>query len=397
MRKWNSAVFTIFVLLGCVWATLLSRFPAIRDELGFSLTDMSLIVLFASAGSLVGLFSAGRTVSFFGTKRALFIWLTIMTVALPIATLILYNGMIIASYPVFMMLGFGFGTADVAVNVNGAAAERSLGKSRLSLFHSGFSIGSVTALGIGALAETFSLNVLVHFVIVCAALLATAYIALPSIQSETVLDEALAPAAQDGSPRNPLAGRSPYTDPRVILLGIIALSGSFAEGIATDWLPLGLVDGYGISNDAGVLILAVFYVGGMTMRLTGDKLIDRFGRTGVLRVSLTVGAIGIALVAFSPVISLAVVGALLWGIGAALPFPVGISAAGDKRETATRDVAAVSAIAYAAFLLGPVSIGYLGEQIGLRLAFLLVVVIQVVAWVLSSAAKPPKPEDTLSS
>ena len=49
----------------------------------------------------------------------------------------------------------------------------------------------------------------------------------------------------------------------------------------------------------------------------------------------------------------AVAGIVLWGFGAALGFPVGMSAAGDDPARAARRVSVVSTIGYGAFLAGP--------------------------------------------
>ena len=74
-----------------------------------------------------------------------------------------------------------------------------------------------------------------------------------------------------------------------------------------------------------------------------------------------------------PNLGVAVVGVVLWGLGASLGFPVGMSAAADDPRTATASVAAVATIGYFAFLIGPPLIGLLGEQVGLLNAFWVVV------------------------
>jgi cyanate permease len=55
---------------------------------------------------------------------------------------------------------------------------------------------------------------------------------------------------------------------------------------------------------------------------------------------------------------------VLWGVGTALGFPVGISAAADDPDAAAGRVGVVSSIGYWAFLAGPPLIGYLGNHHG---------------------------------
>jgi MFS family permease len=80
---------------------------------------------------------------------------------------------------------------------------------------------------------------------------------------------------------------------------------------------------------------------------------------------------------------------VLWGLGASLGFPLGVSAAADDPVNAAARVSAVAAVASLAFLSGPSIIGLLGERVGLLGAFLLVVALLAVALSVSRAARRP--------
>ena len=67
-----------------------------------------------------------------------------------------------------------------------------------------------------------------------------------------------------------------------------------------DWLPLALVDGRGVTNEFGALMLALFYGAVVTARLAGAALLTRFTRVTVLRTSLAIAAIGILTVVLVP-------------------------------------------------------------------------------------------------
>jgi cyanate permease len=88
------------------------------------------------------------------------------------------------------------------------------------------------------------------------------------------------------------------------------------------------------------------------------------------------------------VLWVAIIGVVLWGLGASLGFPVGMSAAADDPATAAARVSAVATIGYFAFLVGPPVIGFLGQQFGLLHALLVVLVLVAVAGVASGAARP---------
>ena len=63
---------------------------------------------------------------------------------------------------------------------------------------------------------------------------------------------------------------------------------------------------------------------------------------------------------------LAGIGVVLWGLGAALGFPVALSAAGDSGPDPDTRVRVAATTGYLAFLVGPPLFGFVGEAVGLR-------------------------------
>jgi predicted MFS family arabinose efflux permease len=148
-----------------------------------------------------------------------------------------------------------------------------------------------------------------------------------------------------------------------------------------------VVDGLGSSEAAGAGLFALF-VGAMTVaRWFGGRIIDRLGRVTALRLSMVSALVGLALYSLSGMYWLSALGALLWGLGAALAFPMGMSAASDDPRHAAARVSVVSTIGYIAFLAGPPFLGFLGDRVGLRFALLAILVPIAVALVLAGATR----------
>lgn len=105
-------------------------------------------------------------------------------------------------------------------------------------------------------------------------------------------------------------------------------------------------------------------------------------------------AVGIVLVIWGPHYGVAAFGVLLWGLGASLGFPVGLSAAGDEPQGAAARVGAVATTGYIAFLVGPPALGFLGESFGLLHAMIAVLIGVIIAGLLSNAAKPIDSKET---
>jgi MFS family permease len=82
------------------------------------------------------------------------------------------------------------------------------------------------------------------------------------------------------------------------------------------------------------------------------------------------------------------VGALLWGVGASLGVPVGMSAAADDPARAAARVSVVSSIGYTAFLAGPPLIGLLAEHVGILRALFVVLGALVIGLLGATAARP---------
>jgi len=181
-----------------------------------------------------------------------------------------------------------------------------------------------------------------------------------------------------------------WRDRRTLLIGLIVLGMAFAEGSANDWLALAMVDGHGVGNATGALVFGIFVTAMTVGRVFGVYLLDRFGRVPVLRVSAVFAAVGLVVVIFAPVAWLAGIGVVLWGLGSALGFPVGMSAAADDPRNAAARVSAVATIGYLAFLVGPPLVGFVGEHVGLLNALLMVLALVAVAGIVSPAARKPE-------
>ncbi|WP_239452009.1 MFS transporter [Frondihabitans sp. PAMC 28766] len=288
---------------------------------------------------------------------------------------------------VFMaVFGFGNGTCDVAMNVSAAAAERVIGKTVMPLFHASFSVGTMVGAVLGALCEQLNIPVGAHVPIIGLVIVAGALVYSRRFQSEDLghAEKAAAEVQRNSSWRSRLAI---WAMPSTILIGLVVLGMAAAEGSANDWLALAMVDGHHVDNATGTAIFFIFVTAITIARIAGSPLVDRFGRVLMLRASAVSAIIGLLLVILSPMLWLAVIGVVLWGFGAALGFPLGLSAAADDSRNAAARVGAVATIGYVAFLGLPPLIGFLGEHFGLLHALFSVFVLIVIAGIASGAAR----------
>ncbi|MFF2832847.1 MFS transporter [Cellulosimicrobium cellulans] len=397
------AVFAVFFLNGFNFATWASRLPAVRDSLGFTEAQMGLLLLFMAVGSLLALPLSGMVVQRLGASKAVTLFAVANVVGLVTAVTGVATGEDVVVRVGLFLAGIGTGVWDAAMNLEGAAVEQRLGKAIMPRFHAGFSFGTMAGAGVGALMAALHVPVQVHLTAaVVLSLLGVLWCVrffLPAGQVEHVVDAAEdaagsdpAAAAGSGAPltasENARGALSAWTEPRTLLIGLVVLAAALTEGAANDWVSLAVVDGFETSDAMGAVGLAVFLTAMTGMRLLGTGLLDRYGRVTVLRLGAALALVGLLLFTLSPSIWLALLGVVAWGMGAALGFPVGMSAASDDPARAAVRVSVVATIGYAAFFMGPPLIGFLAEHVGYRAALLVIAVPVVVGLLVVGATRP---------
>jgi len=202
---------------------------------------------------------------------------------------------------------------------------------------------------------------------------------------------------EDGSEVKQKAGiASAWREPRTLLVGVVVLAAAFTEGTANDWVAVALSDGYGLERWVGVVGFAVFLTAMTAGRLLGTRLLDERGRIPVLRILFVSAVVGCLLVVFGGPV-LAFVGAAVWGVGASLGFPVGMSAAADDPARAPARMSVVSTIGYTAFLAGPPLLGFLGDHVGVLRSLLVVGAMAVIALLALPSVREPQRVATRTS
>jgi len=383
-KSWRNAIFAVFLVNGFAVATLLARVPGFRDALDIDPSEVSLFILGFSGGSVIGLLFSSHILHALGGRRTILVMLSAVGVGLvavgwAASVLQVFIVAIIAA----AIFGAGSGINDVAQNVEGALAERALGRTTMPLLHAGFSLGTVAGALIGAAAAAIDFPIWLHCLVGGMITIAVAFIATRYVPAADGGDE------EESKPTF-RERMGVWLEPRTILIGIMVLCFAYTEGAANDWIALALVDGRGFDNAQGALMLGVFTAAMTVGRLVGGRALDRFGRVPVLVATAILAAIGLSLVIFAPEPWVIVIGAILWGLGASLGFPIGMSAASDEPRRAAARVSAVAMVAYIAFLGGPPLIGFLGEQIGVLQALTVILGLIVIAGVVAPAARPPK-------
>ncbi|MES2923049.1 MAG: MFS transporter [Verrucomicrobiota bacterium] len=364
-RAARLAVAATFFFNGALFATWVSRIPALKEERGLSHGMLGLALLMIALGAVVAMPLAGRFTARLGSRRVTQVTAALMSLALPLLVLA-PNG------PWFVLALFCFGAVhgalDVSMNTQAVAVEKRYGRPINSGFHALFSFGGLIGSAVGGLVASAGIAPLGHFIVAVVVLGGTtALFALPRLldageaEAHGKLDEARPEFA--------------WPKPALLALGALAFFVMMGEGAMADWSAVFLRQATGASEGLAAAGYAAFSITMAIGRFSGDWLSTRFGPVTLVRLSGSIATLGMALALFSPSPMTGLIGFACVGAGFATVVPMAFTAAGrTPGVSAGVALATASTIGYFGFLLGPPLIGFAAELIGLRGALALILV-----------------------
>jgi predicted MFS family arabinose efflux permease len=331
------------------WAPLV---PYAKERAGLDASQLGLLLLCLGIGSLSAMPVTGAMTTRFGCKPIVFLSGLAVCLILPLLAWVTSPLLLAATLLVF---GAAMGTLDVSMNVQAVIVEKHSGQTIMSGFHGLFSVGGIVGAGGMALLLSSGLAPLPAAVLVALVCTLLIMAARPYLLAET----------------EPGEGGALFVRPRgaVVLIGLLCCVSFLAEGAVLDWSAL-LLTGSGLSAHLGGLGYAVFAVAMTVGRLTGDRVVRRFGGKRVLVAGSLCTAAGFLVAVLAPSPAVALAGFVLVGIGASNIVPVLFRAAGKQDDMAPGlAISAVTTAGYAGILAGPALIGFVAEAISLQLAF----------------------------
>lgn len=396
------AVMAQFVLFGTIVVAWMSRMPAVRDALDVSAVQLGSLLIAGGIGALTGALTVGALIARFGARRVLLVG----TIGNVLGFALLALATAAGGFEVFavgsVLNGWCGALVNVPINVSGAAIERRLGRTVLPQFHAGFSIGAALGAVIAAGFAWAGIGISWQLLIVTAVVTVLRAVTFAAATAPTMQPDASSSSSRTRAaprptarPRGLAAVRSAlaaWREPYTLLLGVVLMAASLAEGTAAEWLAIAVVDGFGEVEAIGAIVFGTFVLSMTVFRFIGARLIDRFGRVAILRASGFAALAGVALFVFAPALWAAWIGVALWGCGTALGNPIAIAAASDDPERAGQRVPVVTAFSTIASLAAPPLLGLLVDQVGARWATLVVAGVVLVS--LAAAGRVRRRPDT---
>ena len=370
LRRARIGVSLLFLANGAMLANIVPRLPEIKQNLDLSYTGFGVAWAFGAFGGVtLGLLSA-RMLRRFGSVR-------LATITLALQALVIWGAGVSPVVAVFALLLFLNGAldanTDVAQNAQGMGVQRRMGRSIINGLHAMWSLGAALGGLMGGAAIALHLSIGVHLGLSSILFLGMAIAArILMLGPETGIDrEELAPAHN-------AAPRRRFRIPRaavivLVFLGFIAIAGAVAEDAALTWSSIYMKDDLGVEEKlagyALVSLMALHFVG----RLTGDKLVDRWGNRVVARAGGALTFVGMGIALAWPTVPGTLLGFAAAGLGVATTIPAAFAASdeipGLKPGTG---ITLVSWALRLEFLAGPPIVGAIADATSLRVGLMLV-------------------------
>ncbi len=382
LSRWRWSITAGFALGGVTVAAWGPRLPAIKERLGIDTTTIGLLLAGVTVGGIVGVLSSTPVAHRLGSRRAIATALLVVGAALGLLGVALELDSLPLLVAGFVVVGAGIGTLDVLINVEGSAIERAARRTLLPRMHAAWSIGVAVGSGIGAASAALDVSPAAQFLVEAALVaVAGAVVARGVPRWRRPGDEA---TAGDRRARRRQWRRS-FLDVRLLLIGLVMLGVELGEGSATSWLTLAARSDHGEAPAVAAAFFVAFAAGEALSRMFGGSLVDRIGRVATLRVTTSLGVLGVVLFIRAGTPWLVLVGTLLWSVGVSMGFPLGMSAAAESGPDPAARVSVVGSIGYFANLAGPPAIGALAQRAGLLQALWVVVGLFVAAFAASGS------------
>ena len=349
------AVSMFYFAMGLCFATWASRIPTIKSTLNLSDGQLGTILFALPLGQLTMMYFSGKLVTRFGSNRVLPFAISMYAISLTNLGLAQNAWQLALGLYCFGIFG---NLTNISVNTQGIYTEGLFRRTIMSSFHGMWSLAGFTGalVGLGLLA--LQLTTYTHFLIV-------AFIAFTLIGFNF---KYLIKAKEKVKTEKPKGFRKP--DRTLVLLGVIGFCSMASEGIMFDWSGVFFKD---IVKAPGALII-LGYTSFMIMmasgRFFGDKLINRYGRKTVMKISGIMISSGFFTAVALPYIIPSMLAFMVIGLGVSTVVPTLYSIAGKHPTIPTGEaLTTVSSVSFLGFLMGPPVIGHIAELFSLRFSF----------------------------
>ncbi|WP_343901914.1 MFS transporter [Arthrobacter rhombi] len=401
-RRARLAVSLLFLTNGALFANILPRYPALKEDLGLSNGAFGAAVAAFPLGALIAGLAAASLIRRFHSARVAVI-----------GTILTGTGVLLAGLaPSWAMLagalflgGAMDAITDVAQNSHGLRVQRAYGRSILNSFHAVWSIGAMLGGLLGGAAAGLGIPRGIHLGISLALFSIVALISLPLLLPGPDTRTTTLVTAQDGASSDTATGHDVgisrvhpswlRTSAILAALVLVSIGGALVEDAGSSWSAIYLKGSLGAIAPVAALGFVALVGCQFVGRMIGDRLVDRFGQRAVAQTGGVLIAVAFGVALAFPSVPSTIIGFGLAGFGTATLVPAAMHAADEL--PGLRPGTGLTILGWLmrlGFLFSPPIVGAIADRSSLATGLLVVPIAGVLVVICSSVlAKrvPPTP------
>lgn len=372
LQQARVAVAAVFLTNGALFANMVPRYPEIKRSLGLSNAALGSALAAFPLGALLAGLLAATVIRRWGSARVATGGVTMLALAI---ALVAVAGSWLVLAAVLFVAGAVDAIIDVAQNAHGLRVQRLYRRSIVNSFHGVWSIGAVLGGLMGAAAVGLDVSLTVHLTTSAVLFSAVALVAYRFLLSGPDEGDGAADAVLPEAGRGLRSPALRAVAPLILTLGVLAACGAVVEDAGSSWGSLYLTTNLSASIATGALAFVALQTAMTVGRLTGDRVVDRFGQRRVVRAGGALTATGMGLALAIPTIGTALAGFALAGLGVATLVPAVMHTANEVPGIPIGvGLTIVSWMLRIGFLLSPPLVGLIADWSSLRVGLLSVVV-----------------------
>ncbi|SEV87490.1 Major Facilitator Superfamily protein [Cognatiyoonia koreensis] len=350
-----------FVVVGLFWGCFAAFVPVLKAQLGANDAVFGTLLIGSATGLVSAMFLAPKADKILGA-RAMQVGIVLLSLAWLVPAQISIPLVFVFA---MALVGAASGILDVVMNARVSELEAKTGRPLMNANHAMFSL----AYAVAAVLTGFAREAGIPPIYVFAGFGCFSVLLVPFMQMDVTYV-----AAEDG-----YAGKYPLWP--IVLCGLIVLMAFMSEATVEAWSALHVERTLGGGAAEGALGPAML---GFTMafgRFSGQAISERFRDLTVVICASAIAATGAVIAALAPTPLVAYVGFGTLGLGVSVIGPIGLALVGKvvPPHLRTEAISRCAVIGFSGFFFAPMLMGLVSEAFGLRIAFLCVSVLLLMA------------------
>jgi len=380
-HRTRAAVATTFAAHAVVSSSFCPWIPHLKADNGLDAGGLGIPLTGLAVGLVLGTALAGPAIRRAGGRGTVRVGVPIMIGAFALLSVANGLGSLTAT---FFAFGIASGIVEVAMNIEAVAVEQRFGRRVMSDLCGVWSLSmlagtSIASAGVAASIPTGAFLSLLSALLVAASFPLLRWLPSAHDVGRTRVDPELAETRSCASPAPSYA--------RILLLCIVGGAAIMTGDIVSDWSAVYLCDSLGASPGTASLGIVAFSAGMATSRFAGDRLAVHIDESVLVRAGVGIAALALTCALCIGGVVLSIVALVLVGLTLGPVVPFAYRAAGQISLGGGRTGLPMAVTAgYVASIMGPMSVGFIADEVGLRTALVVPVIACIAAALAASAA-----------